>query len=488
MPKHYHVIIVGGGIAGMAAADLLSTHNLRVLLVDDNAQTGGQLLRKSSDTGGRTRRFDPDRLKHRGRRLKERLKRSSVEFYNFSQVVGIYPERTLLVECIKGAISEFHADAIVLATGAREKQLPFKGWTLPGVMATGAAQFLVKSSGILPGRKTLIGGIGPLMLVLATELLANGDSVRALLDQSTFADKIKVFTAGPAIWSKLVEGAFHLSRVALARVPITQGVRILEARGRKELEAVVYARTDASGSIIRGTEKICSADALAVGYGFSPNIELPQQAGCSVSYAVDKGGWTVDVDASMNTSVTDIYAVGETTGIAGAAKSLIEGQIAAWDILLKMGYVDRQSHEERTYPLKRQRRQQVMYGKFLNRLCRLNPDCYGEIPDDVIICRCEEITMGEIRRQISHGISTMNGIKRVTRCTMGNCQGRMCGPIISDIIGALTRQSPASIGCPSARAPIKPVPLGVLAKTPTMATNRPNKRLQPETGAVSAND
>ena len=233
MNKQYQVIIVGSGLAGMAAADLLSRHGLSVLVVDDNAHTGGQLLRKPLYAGKLGRRFEPDRLKHWGMQLVEKLRKGKVHFLNGTQVLGIYPERTLLVEQSRGYVAEYCADAMILATGARERHLPFKGWTLPGVMATGAAQILMKSSGILPGRKTLIGGCGPLMLVLAAEILANGGKVRAVLDQSKAAKKLNAITAGPAIWPKLLEGAVYLTRLAAARVPMKQGVRIVEARGRQ---------------------------------------------------------------------------------------------------------------------------------------------------------------------------------------------------------------------------------------------------------------
>jgi NADPH-dependent 2,4-dienoyl-CoA reductase/sulfur reductase-like enzyme len=464
MNKHYRVIIVGSGLAGMAAADLLVRHGLSVLVVDDNAHTGGQLLRKPPYAGSLGRRFEPDHLKRRGMRLMQNLKKGRVRFLSGAQVLGIYPERTLLVEQPRGYAAEYCADAMILATGARERHLPFKGWTLPGVMATGAAQILIKSSGILPGQKTLIGGCGPLMLVLAAEILANGGKVRAVLDQSKAAKKLNAVTAGPAVWPKFIEGAVYLARLAAARVPMKQGVRIVEARGRQALDAVVAARVNTKGCIIQGTEKIYPTDTLAVGYGFSPNIELPQQAGCSVSYSVDKGGWYVNVDESMATAVNGIYAVGETTGIAGAGKSLIEGQIAAWDILYRQARVIRKDLENQIRPLLRQRGRQVRYGGFINQLCRLAPDCYAAIPDETVICRCEEITMGEVRRQLDHGFSTLNGIKKATRCGMGNCQGRTCGPILFDIISAFTQRPPASVGYTSARSPVKTVSLGALAK------------------------
>ncbi|MFO7714007.1 FAD-dependent oxidoreductase [Desulfosarcina sp.] len=466
MNNRHQVIIVGSGLAGIAAAELLSGHGLDLLVIDDNAHIGGQLLRNPPHYSRVRRCFEPDRLKSRGLRLAQRISKQGVHFLHRTQVLGIYPERTVLVEAPGGRVSEHQADTIVLATGARERHLPFKGWTLPGVISTGAAQILMKSSGILPGRSTLIGGCSPLMLVLAAEIASHGGGVQAVLDQSPLAGKIDALFAGPAIWPKLLEGAFYLLDLAARRVPVKQGVRIVEARGRSELTAVVSARTDSGGRILPGTERIYHTDTLAVGYGFSPNIELPQQAGCAISYAADKGGWIVDVDPAMATSEPGIYAAGETTGIAGAGKSFIEGQIAAWDILLKTGRVDRRCHGRHVPPLAHLRRHQVRYGRFLNRLCRPAPACYADIPDETIICRCEEVTMDEIRRQLTRGFSTLNGIKRATRSTMGNCQGRTCGPILADIIGALTHLSPEAAGCPSARAPVKTVALGALAKLP----------------------
>jgi NADPH-dependent 2,4-dienoyl-CoA reductase/sulfur reductase-like enzyme len=464
MSNGYHVIIVGSGIGGMAAADLLCGCGLRILVVDENAHIGGQLLRKQPYAKDGHRRFEPDRTKSWGLGLVDRLSAEKIHILNGAKVLGVFPENTLIVEESPQRIIEYRADVLILATGARERQLPFKGWDLPGVISTGAAQILMKGSGILPGRNTLVGGQGPLMLVLAAEILANGGKVAAIFDQNGVAEKLRVFTAGQTIWPKLLEGATYIARLAAAGVTVKQRMRIVEAQGSNFLERVVAARTDSNGSIVQGTEEIHITDTLAVGYGFSPNIELPQQAGCAVSYATDKGGWHVMVDAGMKTSVDDVYALGETTGIGGAGKSLIEGQIAAWEILFRLGRVNEQTRAIKIGPLRRKHRQQIQYGRFLNRLCHMQPGFYGDIPDETVVCRCEEITMGEIRDQLEHGFKTMNGIKKATRSGMGYCQGRICGPIVSDIIGANRQQPPSEVGIPSARTPVKMVSLGALAR------------------------
>lgn len=463
MPERHPVIIVGSGVAGMAAADLLAGYGVRVLVVDDNARAGGQLLRKFPLASHGIKRFEPDRLKRRGLEMVRRIDRDKVQILNSTQVLGLFPENTLLLEKPGAKVSTYRAETVILATGARERHLPFKGWTLPGVMATGAAQILMKSSGVLPGRNTLIAGCGPLMLVLAAEILTNGGQVRALLDQSAPADKLRAFKAGASIWPKLLEGGLYLARLAAHRVPVRPGVRVIAARGRRHLETVVAARVDAKGRAISGTEKTYSTQTLAVGHGFSPNIELPRQAGCALAHDDDKGGWHVDVNATMATSVPGIYAVGEATGIAGGGKSFIEGRLAAWNILYSQSRVDRERYVAETGRLLRLRRQQVQYGRFLNRWCQPPTQAYADISDDTIICRCEEVTMGDIRKQIANDFITINSLKKATRCGMGNCQGRTCGPILFDVISHYSQQPSEAVGYSSARAPVKTVCLGGLA-------------------------
>ena len=165
----------------------------------------------------------------------------------------------------------------------------------------------------------------------------------------------------------------------------------------------------------------------------------------------------------METSVENLYAAGETTGIAGAKKSYIEGKIAALSILQKLGIGDTNARQRQLIPLQRLWQHQRQYGKFLNLLCHIPAASYAAISDDTIICRCEDVTMGEIRKKLSNGFTTMGSLKKASRSGMGNCQGRICGPILHDILAAYTRKSPTQIGPLSIRPPIKAVPLEALA-------------------------
>jgi bacterioferritin-associated ferredoxin len=328
-------------------------------------------------------------------------------------------------------------------------------------MSLGAAQILMKSHGVLPARNILIAGTSPLMMVLASEILGNRGKVTALLDENPMIKKLAFFPLIKDHWPKLMEGAVYTARMVLNRVPVRQRVRVIEARGKDGFESAVIAKTTLQGNVIPGTETDCPAGALTVGYGFVPNLELPVQAGCDLEYHKDRGGWVVGVDETLESSCRSVYAAGEITGIAGAKKSFIQGKLAAMTILKKLGktpFGNRKiTVQQQVQTLVSLDRQQKAYASFLNQLCRVPLSAYAAIPDDVTICRCEEITMGTIKRSIQQGFATVGSLKKATRCGMGRCQGRICGPVIFDIITALTHKIPDHIGGALSRVPVKTV-------------------------------
>ncbi|GBC63239.1 FAD/NAD(P)-binding oxidoreductase [Desulfonema ishimotonii] len=461
--KSYDVVIIGGGLAGLAAADLLAGHRLRVLLLDENVHSGGQLLRKTALKPGRKTGSDPDRLKRIGFELRDRVCRKEIDIMRRGRVPGIWPDRQLWIEDDQGRVSDLTAEFIILATGAREKFLPFRGWTLPGVISTGAAQILMKSAGVLPARETLIAGLGPLIYILAGEILRNGGRASAVLDRAFPADKIALSPLWLHQIPKLAEGAICMARLLSSKVPLRQRTGIVEARGRRQLESVVTAKVDRDGRFVTGTETVYQTDTLAVGCGFTANTELPRMAGCDLEYRPEKGGWVTCVDDGLETSEKNIYAAGEITGIAGGGKSYVEGQMAALSILSRLGLGKADRIRRQFSALARAREHQVRFGAFLNTLCRISPASYAAIPDDTLICRCEDVTMGQIRQAIRSGAATPAALKKATRSGMGNCQGRTCGPVLHDILGACTPESSAPRGPLSVRAPVKPVNLGALA-------------------------
>lgn len=479
MKPGYHVVIVGSGVAGIAAADTLAGHGLDILVIDENPYPGGQMLRETCRFSHGFWKFDPALMRSKGfalaRKITRNLKQTGlpkgVDCVHKAQVLGVFKDPGLMTHRLlvhvpqspspdgwdHGRVLEIKAEYLVFATGARERWLPFKGWTLPGVMSLGGAQILMKSSGILPARHTLIAGTSPLQTALAADILKNKGFVTALLDENRLTRKIRLLPLLRNQWPRAGEGAVQMLGLILGKVWCRQGVRVVEARGKEGLESVVTAELDRTGKTLAGTQKIYPARALAIGYGFSANIELPVQAGCGIEYHKDRGGWVVRADENLETSVSSVYAAGEITGIAGAGKSFIEGKLAALSILEKLRITHKSPETARDLIFRRT--QQMGYSKFLNRLCEVPSSAFEAIPDETLICRCEEISMGELKKRIRQGFQTAGSLKKATRCGMGRCQGRICRPVMFDILLALTGRNPEQTGKSLSRAPVKNVPM-----------------------------
>jgi NADPH-dependent 2,4-dienoyl-CoA reductase/sulfur reductase-like enzyme len=449
--KKCDIAVVGSGFSGLVAANILADRGLRVMILDENMRMGGQLLRSLPWAGASSR---PDRLRTFGFQLMNRVKRKPVEVLNRAKVVDIVEQESLLVETEGRHIRTVDFQMLLLATGARERFMPFKGWTLPGVISTGAAQILMKGSGVLPSGKMLIAGMGPLLLAVAGEFLRNGGTLLSVLDMGGARDKFPIFRQGFHQFSKLMEGAFHLSRVLLSRVPLRLRTAVVEARGAAELEAVVAAKMGKDGVVLGGTERVYRTESLAVGYGFSPNVELAQVAGCAIEHDESKGGWVVEVGDDLETSLDRIFAAGEITGVAGAFKSIREGELAACGMLQQMG---REVDLKRLTLLKQGRSRDLRFGKYFNALHRFPAHALLCVPDETTICRCEDVRMGDMKKAVLDGHDTPGALKRALRIGMGNCQGRTCAPLVYDILSALTKKPHNLIPPLSARSPVKPV-------------------------------
>ncbi|MBL0714705.1 MAG: FAD-dependent oxidoreductase [Desulfosarcina sp.] len=464
MRSKRHVIIVGLGLAGLSAARALSGRGLDILLMDENSSPGGQYLRRVPRRLGVDYRRTKEHLRHLGYRLLNDFCQGGVTISRGTQILGLEDDGRIWGLGKDGRIEEHHGEYIILATGARERFLPFSGWTLPGVVSPGAAQILIKSAGVLPGRTHLIGGAGPLPLAVAGEVSAAGGQVQAFWNQTSWSDQLRVLGGGRHHLSKIVLGMKYFARLSASRTSIRNRCKVLEARGNGVLEQVVLAKMDDEGHAVNGSEKTYEVDCLAAGYGFVPNLELAMLAGCELEYDPAKGGWVVKVDDSLQSSVPPIIAAGELTGIAGAEKSLIEGQLAGLAVVHKIDSLHQDSYQKEMARLQQRRRREMAFGGLLNSICRAPRGMLEEVPDPTIICRCEDITMGQIRQQIRNGFTSLDAIKKATNSGMGNCQGRTCGPILHDILSAHTPMRPEKLLPLSIRSPIKPVPLSALAE------------------------
>jgi NAD(P)H-nitrite reductase large subunit len=268
--------------------------------------------------------------------------------------------------------------------------------------------------------------------------------------------QLKFLPLIPHQFGKFIEGGRYFSRLLFSGVIPRYRHRVIEARGGSRLEKVVVARTDSKGRVRTGSEKTISTDALACGYGFSANIELPQLAGCELRFDPGLGGWLVAVDDEMQTTRPGVYAAGEVTAVGGAPKSITEGEMAACRILKSYDLLPEELYRRRMRILKRSRARHLRFARLFNSLYHTPKAVIEEIPDDAVICRCEDVTFGELKRVVDRGYTTPSSLKIAIRAGMGNCQGRTCGPLLYDLLSVLTGERPEEFGALTVRPPVKP--------------------------------
>ena len=258
-----------------------------------------------------------------------------------------------------------------------------------------------------------------------------------------------------------------LARLQLAGTDVRNGTRILEARGDDSLREMVAVRVDKKGNVIPGSATVYRAGCLAVGFGFTANVELAQFAGCGLAFNSQLGGWVVKVNEDLETSVDGIHAAGEITAVGGAVKSLTEGRLAGFGILRRMGLLKPDEMKAEISALKQARRRLMAFARYFNAQYTFPPEYLAgwirSLPDDVPVCRCEDVTLGDVRRAVADGFETPAGVKKATRCGMGTCQGSTCKTILLDVLAAITSKPLSQIPMPSVRIPVKPIYLGTLA-------------------------
>jgi D-hydroxyproline dehydrogenase subunit alpha len=384
-PSRFDVLVIGGGPAGMAAAVRAAECGGRVGLVDDNATCGGQIWRGSEEHGEDAARWSG------------RLRSAGITTLCGWRVFHQIEPGVLLAEGSNGPC-ELRYTNLVLATGARERFLPFPGWTLQNVMGAGGLQAMVKSGLPIRGKRVVVAGTGPLLLAVAAYLRKQGAELPLICEQAPWGSLAR-FSA--ALWrypGKIAQG-LQLKK-QLAGIPFAANSWPLAAYGRLALESVTISRS--------GKTEIIPCDYLACGFHLVPNVELPSLLGCKI----DDG--YVTVDDFQQTSVKGVFCAGEPTSIGGVDMALVEGQIAG---LAAVG------ETRSARKLFGERRTARRFARMLDRTFRLRSEL-KELPSpDTIVCRCEDVSYSRLREHRS-----WRAAKLQARCGMGPCQGRICGP------------------------------------------------------------
>lgn len=452
-PSVTDLAVVGAGPAGLAAAVAAAGLGLRVTLLDAGERPGGQYFRHPAPGLGAAR---PEALHHgwsafasREAALRGHVAAGRITYLPYHHVWTVTPGWTLhAVAGPEEAAATVRARAVLLATGAYERQLPFPGWTLPGVVGAGGAQAMLKGGLVLPGSRVVVAGSGPLLLAVAGSLAAAGARVPAVVEAAAYtgyAAHVPALLRNPG---KLAEGATYGGALVRHGVRLLARHAVTEAHGTDRVEAVTVARLDREWRPLAGTARRIPCDAVAVGHGLVPQLELATGLGCATRPSPD-GTVALELDAGQRTSVPGIWSAGETGGIGGAQLALVEGEIAAHSVA------------GRAVParLARTRTRLRAFAAAMAGAHRPGPGWTGWLREDTDVCRCEEVPAGRIREAVEDlGARDARTVKLLTRAGMGWCQGRMCGPAVAALAGGEPAADRRPLSCP--------VPLGHLAGLP----------------------
>lgn len=457
MTRKYDLAIIGAGPAGMSAAIQACKHGLKVLVVDEQPAPGGQIWRAVETVAhSPTGKLLGDEYRA-GLAVAQAFRNCEAEYQPSTQVWQIEPGWHIYMSREQTA-EIVQADNVLLATGAQERPAPFPGWTLPGVMTVGAAQIALKTAHQVPTDPVWIAGNGPLVLLYMTQLLKAGGKIAGWLDTApagSWRRGIPHFVAAMASWRDMRKGYQWIKSLRAAKVPVFRGIRQFSAEGEGRLAHIVFETSDSA------THRV-PAGLLLVHEGVVPSIHMTKSLGCAHKWLPVQACLAPDVDIWGQTSQAGVFAAGDGTGIGGARAAQMRGELAAIGVALRINKITLQEADHAALPLRRKLDKELAIRPLLDAM--YTPDTRISAPsDDTIVCRCEELTAGDIRAAAKIGRPGPNQIKSITRAGMGPCQGRQCGYTIAHILAAEQQCAAGEVGFYRIRPPLKPLTLGELA-------------------------
>lgn len=437
------LIIVGAGPAGLAAALQARAHGASVLLLDEGAGPGGRIWQAIERRQPKTRDDD--------------LARQTVQTFRTCGADARFRATVWAIEghtvywTQDGAARSATAGAILLATGTTERPMPIPGWTLPGVMTVGAAQILLKTAGLVPRGRTWIAGQGPLLLLYAVQALEAGGQIAGIIDLARPASAVPHLLGALQTPSALAKGLLWRQRIRRARIPWLIAGR-LEATGNNRLERI--------GFHTAGAARIEDADTLLLHDGVIPSVQLSRALGCAHEWDAAQACWRPATDAWGQTSIPGIAIAGDGAAVGGWQAALLSGRIAALGALARLNLIDASTRNREARPLQLRRKRRMALRPLLD---ALYPPLRPTIADSTVVCRCEEVTAGQVRAAAGLGCLGLNQMKAFTRAGMGPCQGRMCSPTVAAVLAEARGVPVETIDPLRLRFPTKPLTLGELA-------------------------
>jgi glycine/D-amino acid oxidase-like deaminating enzyme len=460
------VLVIGGGPAGLSAAIAAAEAGASVILLDERHTLGGQFAKQLAASHIHTA---PDKQFRLGAALRQQALRAHVQIETDAIAWGGFaPDEIAAV--VSGRAVTFHPRRLILATGAHEAPVPVPGWTLPGVMTTGALQTLVRTQRVCPGRRVVIAGNGPLNFQLACELLVSGVKPAAVIEAAPHPRLAELH----AIWKMtrsapdlVWDGLAMLARLKRQGVPVIWRRRIVEIEGHDRVQTV------------RLLDARIEADVVAMNFGFQPETGLARALGLPHRFVpAGMGHLATDADEEGRAADT-VFVVGDGASLGGARVALARGRLAGLAAARDLGFAAGDGSQAR-----RALRRALSFQHALWRLFQPETEytsVCASLPDDAIVCRCEEVTAGRLRRELAAGLASVAALKKATRAGMGNCQGRFCAATVARFCPA----APDEWGFAAPRGPVRPVlaaPLMAEApefEAPLLHDPDPPRRLHP---------
>ncbi|MEI2616671.1 MAG: NAD(P)/FAD-dependent oxidoreductase [Thermomicrobiales bacterium] len=459
------IVVVGAGPAGIAAATMLLEQGARVTLIDEMPAVGGQYYKQRSAARNISRGRDLDERVEKGQDRLAALHGDRFTLQTDTLAWGLFQPSQ--VATLRGDTADILSpDAVVLAGGAMERAAAFPGWTLPGVIMAGGVQSLLSKDGVLPGRRFLVAGTGPLLLAVAGEIAEAGGQVVGVVEGSQATAPLRHLHH---FWGQMrrVKEAWDYRRVlAQHDIPIYSGHVVTAARGDGQVEEVTFARADADWQVLPDTQRTVAVDTLCIHFGFEALTEIARMAECETAWEEDRGGWHVVHDDGMRASQPGIYVAGQLAGIGGADLAESTGALAGLSAAHDLGLLSERSYTAQAASLRQDIAQRRDIARVLNTIYVPGAALPDVVTPETIICRCEEIQASAIDTAIAEGALSINDIKRRTRCGMGLCQGRICSPIVRAYVARKAGATPTDVGLITARPPLRPIPLAALADLP----------------------
>jgi len=457
MTEMCDIAVIGAGPAGTNAALVASRHGLTVTLLDEQPKPGGQVWRAKSaaildapDT--------PESVA--GRQLRQSLQNSAVTHLGDTRVWQIEHsvDGWVLHMLHHGQVSSLRARALVIATGAREFVQPVPGWTTPGVLGLAGATALFKQELALPGKRTVVSGTGPLVFFVAAEIRRLGGEVAAVITPNSRGDWLRAVPAMARRPDLLLRGARWVTDLMLAGVPIHWRHAVSEVEGGNSVEAVGFRKLDAEWSPI-GQARRTEADSLCLGNGLIPAIETAQLAGVPLEHRPDLGGWLPKRGEDGKTNVPGLFLCGDGAGIRGAAAAEIDGRLTGLNAAQHLG-ADTLAERDGLRPAYTRA---ARFGMAMTGLSMPRKGLAQLTTEETIVCRCESLTRATIAAEITGGAGSTNAVKSGLRAGMGACGGKFCQSAVARMIASAEGRDEGDVPPPTARPPLRPVPVAALA-------------------------